>query len=54
MAESLSFVCAEPEKAWAFYRELFGWEVEGDAGEGFVHATVNTGGGIRGGIGGSP
>src|SRR5439155_1371259 len=46
--------CAEPEKAWDFYRELFGWEIEGDSGEGFVHATVNTGGGIRGGIGGSP
>ena len=46
--------CAEPEKAWDFYRELFGWDVQGDPGGQFAHGQVDTGGGIHGGIGGSP
>src|SRR5207249_5551981 len=32
--------CTEPQKAWDFYRGLFGWSIEGDpapAGAGFVH-----------------
>jgi uncharacterized protein len=44
----------QPEKAWDFYRELFGWNVKPDSGEGFAHASIDTGGGIRGGIGSSP
>jgi predicted enzyme related to lactoylglutathione lyase len=46
--------CTEPEKAWDFYRELFGWVVEGTTGEEFVHGEVDTGSGVRGGIGSSP
>jgi predicted enzyme related to lactoylglutathione lyase len=46
--------CTEPHKAWAFYTELFGWEIKGDEGDGFVHGQVDTGGGVRGGIGSSP
>jgi uncharacterized protein len=46
--------CAEPEKAWDFYRGLFDWTVEGDMGGPFLHAQVNAGGGVRGGIGSSP
>lgn len=46
--------CSEPQRAWDFYRELFGWEIKGDESEGFVHGQVDTGGaGARGGIGGS-
>jgi uncharacterized protein len=46
--------CSEPQKAWDFYTELFGWEIKRDEGEGFVHGQVDTGGGVRGGIGSSP
>ena len=46
--------CSEPEKAWDFYGELFGWAIKADPGEHFVHGSVDTGGGIHGGIGGSP
>ena len=48
----------EPEKAWDFYRELFGWKIEGGPASedaGFMHANVDTGGpGAQGGISGSP
>jgi predicted enzyme related to lactoylglutathione lyase len=46
--------CTEPERAWDYYRALFGWVIEGDMGGQFVHAEVDAGGGIRGGIGSSP
>jgi uncharacterized protein len=46
--------CTEPEKACDYYRELFGWVVEGNMGEDFVHAQVDAGGSVRGGIGSSP
>jgi len=50
--------CSEPEKAWDFYRQLFGWEITAGSpqeGQGFVHGSVDTGGaGARGGIGTSP
>src|SRR2546422_3248631 len=51
--------CADPKKAWDFYRELFGWKIiEGDAapeGGGMLHGGIDTGGaGARGGIGSSP
>ncbi|HYT79689.1 MAG TPA: VOC family protein [Actinomycetota bacterium] len=47
--------CSEPQRAWDFYRQLFGWEIKGDEAEGFVHGQVETGGaGARGGIGSSP
>jgi predicted enzyme related to lactoylglutathione lyase len=50
--------CTEPEKAWDFYRQLFGWKIEGGPapeGGGFVHANVDTGGpGAQGGISSSP
>ena len=51
--------CAEPEKAWDFYRDLFGWTIEGDmSGEDGapVHGSFDTGApvGARGGIGSSP
>jgi predicted enzyme related to lactoylglutathione lyase len=46
--------CTEPEKAWDYYRELFGWTVEGNAGGQFVHGEVDTGSQVRGGIGSSP
>ena len=46
--------CSEPEKAWEFYRELFGWTIEGSSGEGMVHGGVREGSGAaRGGIGSS-
>jgi predicted enzyme related to lactoylglutathione lyase len=49
--------CSEPEKACDFYRELFGWTIEGDKpGEGGqVHASFHTGAqnGANGGIGSS-
>src|SRR6266700_4257285 len=38
--------CAEPEKAWDFYRDLFGWTIEGDmSGEDGapVHGSFDTG-----------
>jgi len=44
----------QPQKSWDFYRELFGWQVSADATEEVVHASIDTGGGIRGGIGASP
>jgi uncharacterized protein len=50
--------CSDPTKAWDFYRELFGWTINGDMdgqGGGPVHGSVDTGiaGGARGGIGSS-
>jgi predicted enzyme related to lactoylglutathione lyase len=50
--------CAEPEKAFTFYRDLFGWTLETDMGGedgGPVHGSFTTGakGGARGGIGSS-
>jgi predicted enzyme related to lactoylglutathione lyase len=49
-------VCAEPEKAWDFYRELFDWDVKGSSGEGMVYGEVHApeGQGISGGIGSTP
>src|SRR5438445_3510159 len=47
--------CTEPQQAWEFYRELFGWQITGGEGEGFVHGGVDSGsGGASGGIGSSP
>lgn len=48
--------CAEPRKAWDFYRDLFGWKIEDASGDQIVHGNVVTasGQGIPGGIGGSP
>ncbi len=48
--------CSEPQRAWEFYRGLFGWKIEGSESGGLVHGQVDTGGsaGARGGIGGSP
>jgi predicted enzyme related to lactoylglutathione lyase len=45
----------EPNKAWDFYRELFGWKVDQDVTEEAVHASIDTGSGqgISGGIGSS-
>jgi uncharacterized protein len=47
--------CSEPEKAWDFYRELFGWTIRGSTGEGMKHGGVTQGssGAARGGIGSS-
>ena len=48
--------CTEPERAWDFYRTLFGWKITGgpaQEGQGFVHGQVDAGGGIQGGIGSS-
>jgi predicted enzyme related to lactoylglutathione lyase len=50
--------CAEPEKAAAFYAELFGWtfatDMKGEGG-GPVHAGFEAGaGGVNGGVGSSP
>jgi predicted enzyme related to lactoylglutathione lyase len=55
--------CAEPEKAYDFYRELFGWTIDRDMsgdggggdGGGPVHGSFDTGSmsGARGGIGSS-
>ena len=47
--------CAEPEKAWEFYRQLFGWTIDADPSGGPVHGSVDTGSkvGARGGIGSS-
>ena len=46
----------EPQLAWDFYRELFGWTIEGDMsgeGGGPIHGSIDTGAaeGARGGIG---
>ena len=50
--------CADPKKAWDFYRKLFSWKIEGGAapeGGGMLHGSIDTGGaGARGGIGSSP
>ena len=50
--------CADPKKAWDFYKKLFGWKIEGGAapeGGGMLHGSIDTGGpGARGGIGSSP
>ena len=48
----------EPQKAWDFYRELFGWTITSDMsgeGGGPLHGSVDTGAGAgaRGGIGSS-
>lgn len=42
----------EPRKLWGFYRELFGWMVEEQAGEALAYGEVDTGAGrgINGGI----
>jgi predicted enzyme related to lactoylglutathione lyase len=50
--------CTEPEKAWDFYRKLFGWTIAtGTAGArgAPVHGSIDTGAGsgARGGIGSS-
>jgi predicted enzyme related to lactoylglutathione lyase len=47
---------AEPRKAWTFYRDLFGWNIEESSGDQYVHGDVDTGSGqgISGGIGQSP
>jgi uncharacterized protein len=47
--------CADPARAWDFYRELFGWEFKTSEGGGSVYGEVDTGTGrgISGGIGGS-
>ncbi len=55
----VEIACAEPERAWDFYRELFGWTVNADIsgeGGGPVHGSIDTGvgSGARGGIGSSP
>jgi uncharacterized protein len=47
-------MCSEPERAWGFYVDLFGWTITGSKGGGFVHGGVETGGAVRGGIGSSP
>jgi predicted enzyme related to lactoylglutathione lyase len=54
----VEIACAEPAKAWDFYRELFGWTIEADMsgeGGGPVHGSIDTGvgAGARGGIGSS-
>jgi predicted enzyme related to lactoylglutathione lyase len=46
--------CSEPQKAWDFYRNLFGWEIKGSEGAGPPHGEIDAGSGIHGGIGGSP
>jgi len=47
--------CSEPQKAWTFYSELFGWTISGGEGAGFVHGGVEPGAGsVRGGIGSTP
>ena len=48
--------CSEPQKAWDFYRDLFGWTIKGGGDdEGFVHAGVESGSGAaKGGLGSSP
>jgi uncharacterized protein len=48
--------CSEPEKAFEFYQQLFGWTIRSDlsdAGGGPVHGSFDTGlpSGARGGIG---
>jgi uncharacterized protein len=48
--------CAQPEKAYDFYQQLFGWTIKGDMsgeGGGPVHGSFDTGSksGARGGIG---
>lgn len=46
---------AEPAKAYGWYRDVFGWTINEDPmPEGQQHAQVDTGGGIHGGIGGTP
>jgi len=46
----------EPEPLWQFYRELFGWTIKEQTGEGFVYGEVDTGAGqgINGGITANP
>jgi uncharacterized protein len=46
----------DAEKSWDFYRKLFGWKIEGGpAGEGVLHANVDTGApGAQGGISSAP
>jgi predicted enzyme related to lactoylglutathione lyase len=48
--------CPEPRKAWTFYGDLLGWNVEESSGDQYVHGNVDTGSGqgISGGIGESP
>jgi uncharacterized protein len=53
----VEIACFEPEKACDFYRDLFGWTIEGDepSDAGQVHAGFHTGSevGASGGIGSS-
>ncbi len=45
----------DPEKAYAWYRDLFGWTIKADPmPEGMAHGQIDTGQGIHGGIGGTP
>ena len=45
----------EAEKAYDWYRDVFGWTIKADPmPEGQPHAGIDTGGGIHGGIGGTP
>ncbi|TMK76435.1 MAG: VOC family protein [Actinobacteria bacterium] len=47
--------CVEAEKAYDWYRDVFGWTIKADPmPEGQPHAQIDTGGGIHGGIGGTP
>ncbi len=47
--------CVEAEKAYDWYRKVFGWTIKADPmPEGQPHAQIDTGGGIHGGIGGTP
>lgn len=51
----IELACTAPEKAWDFYRELFGWTIHPSEGDGPVHGEIDSGnGGARGGIGASP
>lgn len=40
----------DPRKAWAFYRELFGWDIHESEGDGFVYGEIHTDGPVGGGI----
>jgi predicted enzyme related to lactoylglutathione lyase len=41
----------EPEKSWAFYRELFDWDIKESSGEGPIYGQVEEVQGVAGGIG---
>ena len=45
----------EPQPLWQFYRELFGWTIKEQSGDGYVYGEVDAGGqGINGGITANP